>query len=297
MPLACGCRGFEVGAGARIGAVSDAGESRSPLSRALIARRALASVASLFATGVFVTIIRGERFSGLQWLAPVALTGAPVVAAVSIWSGRIGLQLLARGIWWSLLLLGGLISLSESSDHSGCAVALAGACSLLLSGRSGLDGDRGRFRPVAFRGTLTVALVFAIADTATLLWFGLARAVAEHQFSAILLVPPMVAGIVGLLRLRTWGLLVSLTCNLLVAILAATRTLDLPYALRPLLIGTAIVQLLVPIPMWVAIARRRIPPPDGWRRTKLVVSTAVIIAIAMTSVCFSLLVERTAYTY
>jgi hypothetical protein len=56
------------------------------------------------------------------------------------------------------------------------------------------------------------------------------------------------------------------------------------------------VQLLVPIPMWIAIARRRIPPPDAWRRTKLVVSTAIIVGIAVTSVCFSLLVERTVYT-
>jgi hypothetical protein len=31
----------------------------------------------------------------------------------------------------------------------------------------------GRFQPVAFRGTLTVALVLAMADTGAMLWLGL----------------------------------------------------------------------------------------------------------------------------
>jgi hypothetical protein len=224
------------------------------------------------------------------------LTLLPALAAISIWSRRTGAQLLARGIWWSLLLLGGLVAVIERSDYSGCAIALASACSLLVMGRNGLDAEAGRFQPVAFRGTLTLALVMAIADTATCFWCGLGQATHERELRVILLVPLMIAGIVGLLRLRTWGLLVSLACNVLVAILGWTGTLGLPPEIRPLLIVTAVVQLLVPIPMWIAIARRRIPPPDAWRRTKLVVSTAIIVGIAVTSVCFSLLVERTVYT-
>jgi hypothetical protein len=267
-------------------------------SRALVARRAIATAASLFAVWVFVqTLGVAYHRADLRWLPAALLTFAPLLAAVSIWSRRVGAQLLARGIWWSLLLLGGLVALMERKDYSGCGIALASACSLITAGRTGLDGEGGRFQPVAFRGTLTLALIMAIADTATCFWMGVGQVTYERTPRVFLLVPFMIAGIVGLLRLRTWGLLVSLACNALVAILAWTGTLRLHEELRPLLIGTALVQLVVPIPMWIAIARHRIPPPDAWRRTKLVVSTAVILAIAATSVALSLLVERSVYTY
>jgi hypothetical protein len=265
--------------------------------RATGLRRALATAASLFAVLVFLRTFgwfyRREEY---RWLPPVIVTLLPVLAGVSIWSRRIGGQLLARGIWWSLLLLGGLVAVMERSDYSGCGIALASACSLLAMGRNGLDAEEGPFQPVAFRGTLMLALVMAIADTATCLWWAVAQLSSPREIRLILLVPVMLAGVVGLLRLRTWGLLVSLACNVLVVILGGTGALRLPHELRPLLIGTAVVQLLVPIPMWIAIARGRIPPPDAWRRTKLLVSTAVILGIAVTSVCFSLLFERTVYT-
>jgi len=276
--------------------VSGEGEQRSGVSHALVVRRTLATASSLFAAWLFVTLLKHSHLYELRWLAPAALTAGPILAAFAVWNPRVGWQLLARGIWWSLLLVGGLVSAFERHDYTGCGVALAAACSLLLAGRVDLDGARGRFQPVAFRGTLMLALVLAIADTATSLYFGIAQTV-EGQIRVILLVPAMIAGIVGLLRLRTWGLLLSLACNVLVAVLAATRTLQLPDGLRPLLIATAVLQLLIPIPMWIAIVRRRVPPPDGWRRTKLVVATLVIVAIAATSVAFSLRVERLVYDY
>jgi hypothetical protein len=283
-------------ADAKLGPVSDAGEQRFPGPRALILRRVLASAASLVAAAVFVYLLRHERLRGLQWLAPIALMGAPVLAAAAIWIRRVALQLLARGIWWSLLLLGGLIAFVAGTTGAGvafgCHLALASAVSLLAAGATGLDEDGGRFRPVAFRGTLMLALVLAIADTATLVWFGLAQAVDERIFRALWLVPPMVAGVVGLLRMRTWGLLLSLTCNLLVAVLASTRVLIFPYQLRWLLVATAIVQLLIPIPIWVSIARGRLPPPDRWRRAKRIASAAVIAGIAVVSVYFTYFSER-----
>ena len=259
-------------------------------------RRVLASMASLGAAVVFVFLLRHERLRGLQWLAPIALMGAPVLAAAAIWIRRVSWQLLARGIWWSVLLLGALLAVVSGGTEAGltfpCHLALASAVALLAAGATGLDEGSGRFRPMAFRGTLMLALVLAIADTATLLWFGLAQAVDERIFRALLLVPPMVAGVIGLLRLRTWGLLVSLTCNLLVAVLASTRILTFPYQLRWLLIATAVVQLLIPIPIWVSIATGRLPPPERWRRAKRIASAAVIAGIAVVSVYFTYLRER-----
>jgi hypothetical protein len=130
-------------------------------------------------------------------------------------------------------------------------------------------------------------MVLAIADTATLLWIGSLEAMDRKVFGALLLVPGMILGVVGLLRLRTWGLLVSLTCNVLLVVLASTSILDLPPQLRWMVTATAIAQLLVPVPMWIAIARRRLPPPDQFRRLKRVASTAVIAGIAASSVYFT----------
>jgi len=132
---------------------------------------------------------------------------------------------------------------------------------------------------------LTLALVLAIADTGALLWFGFGTAVFDGHPAILLVVPLMIAGVVGLLRLRTWGLIAGIVSNLLVAILAATRVLDLPGPLRTLFIATATLQLLVPLPMLVTIARRRPPSdPERWRRLKAWGAPAAIVGIAAVSV-------------
>jgi hypothetical protein len=51
----------------------------------------------------------------------------------------------------------------------------------------------------------------------------------------------------------------------------------------------AIVQLLIPLPMWVAIIRRRPPPPDRWQTAKMIASTIVIVALASLTVVTALL--------
>jgi hypothetical protein len=98
------------------------------------------------------------------------------------------------------------------------------------------------------------------------------------------MVPPMAAGVIGLLRLRTWGLILSVGSNLVVAVLALARVLYLPGPLRALFVGTAILQLIIPIPMLVTIVRGRAPGPDRWRRTKRAVWTAAIVGLAGFSV-------------
>jgi len=248
-------------------------------------------------TGAMAWAMHAEHIHGVRWVPLLLLMSAPLLAAVSIASRRVGFQLLARGIWWSFLLLGGLIAAMiglEDDGKSGypCLFTVANAFCLLAVGTTGLDDDGGRFRPAAFRGTLLLAMVLAIADSVTLLWIGSAQAVDARAFGALFLVPGMIVGVIGLLRLRTWGLLISLTCNVLVAILASTGVLNLPAELRWLLVSTAIAQLLVPVPMWIAIARRRLPPPERFRRLKRVVSTAVIAGIAASSVYFTYFYSR-----
>jgi len=252
-----------------------------------VARRALASTVSV---GMAVLMFRAFAAEAAHevprrlWIPLIVLVGAPVVSAAGIWTRVLGLQLLARAYWWAQLLFASLVSLTGVTDRLVPALAIASACALLSAGRLGLDeGAGGRFRPVAFRGTLMLALVLAMADAGTFSWLGTLQAM-DGKVRLILFAVPMIAAVIGLLRLRTWGLLVSVVCNLLVAVLAGTGLLDLPNDLRRLFIGNAIAQLLIPLPMWIAIIRRRPPQPDGWRRTKLIASTAVILLLALINV-------------
>jgi len=128
-----------------------------------------------------------------------------------------------------------------------------------------------------------VALVLAMADAGAFLWFGIGNAMFDHSWSVLLMVPLMIAGVIGLLRLRTWGLIVSLVTNLAIAILAVTHILNLPSPLRQLFVGSAVLQMLVPLPMIVAIVRDRAPSADAWRRTKVVVPVLIVIGTAALS--------------
>lgn len=248
-------------------------------------RRLAACAASLTVAAVFFHIFSDDDTRTSERLFADSVIAVPVVAAALIWSGHLVAQLLARGTWWSLLLVGGLMALigDREGRHLGAYIAMCNAGALLVVGSSSLD-SRGRFAPVAFRGTLLVALVLAIADTGAFLWFGTGSMMFEGRYSCLLLVPLMITGVIGLLRLRTWGLMVSLFTNLLIAILAIAGVLFLPGPLRGLFVGTAVLQMLVPIPMVIAIVRGRTPSPDAWRRTKIVVPAIAIAGVAAFSV-------------
>jgi hypothetical protein len=257
----------------------------------LRARLSLATLASLGLSAVFVGILRHDDIPRAQRLPFAFMLAFPLGAAAGIWWQRLGAQLLARGIWWSLLLLGALMAVIVGSDghHEDFLLASFAAVALLAAGSAGLDQERGRFQPVAFRGTLLLALVLAMADTFTFLWLGVARLLLDRSPGVLLLVPPMIAGVVGLLRLRTWGLIVSLLSNVAVVVLSSTGVLALPSWFRTLYVASATLQLLVPVPMIVSIVRGRVPPTGQWRRTKRVVSTAVIAAVVALAFCGSFL--------
>jgi hypothetical protein len=255
--------------------------------RVTTARRALASMVSFgIAVALWVAFTAdreqgpaGERF--VLWV----LTATPAVAAAGIWIRRVGFQLLARGLWWTGLLSSCLIATIPEPDvaHFGARIGLLAAAALLAAGSTGLE-PAGRFQPIAFRGTLLLSLTLAIADTGGLGLFGAARLIARGSPGALLLVVPMVVGAIGLLRMRTWGLLVSLAANVLVVSLVSSGVVDLPPPLRWLYVATAIAQLLVPVPMLITIVRRRPPGTSDWRRAKQIGRTVAVLALAGTGV-------------
>jgi hypothetical protein len=248
--------------------------------RSVQVRRLGASLASLtLAVLWFFKLWPRTRFHSPEDVLFFSLIAVPPGAAALIWSRRLSAQLLARGAWWSFLLIGALMATATRYDASfGFLVVVCSAAALLVTGRTGL-AESDRFQPAAFRGTLILALVLAMADTGALLVVGLGGALFENHMALILLVPMMIAGVIGLLRLRTWGLAVNLTSNLLVALLGSSDVLYLPGELRPLFVGSAIVQLLIPVPMLVTIARGRAPGPDRWGGAKVWLTRAVIVGI------------------
>jgi hypothetical protein len=204
----------------------------------------------------------------------------PFVAGAMIWSRFLAAQLLARGAWWSMLLCTCLISVT-SGEHEPIMGLVIGcnAIALLAAGGIGLE-NRKAFAPVAFRGTLLIALMLAMADAGAFAWFGLGNAVFDHSYSVAMVVPFMILGVIGLLRLRTWGLVVSLAANLAIATLAATGVLNLPSPLRQLFIGSAVLQMIIPLPMLVAIIRKQPPRPAAWPRARKLAPALIVCSLA-----------------
>ncbi|HUJ61846.1 MAG TPA: hypothetical protein VLX92_25250 [Kofleriaceae bacterium] len=244
-------------------------------------RLAVACAASL-AIAIRLYLVMPHAYdSAAERIFTYATIAVPGVAALLIWSRALAAQLLARGTWWSMLLLGTLVAMIGDRDarHVAAFAAACSALALIAAGSRGLD-SRGRFTPVAFRGTLLVALVLAMADAGGLAWFGAGSAVFEHRYSVVMVVPLMIVGVIGLLRLRTWGLIVSMIANATIVVLAAAGVLTLPTPLRQLFIGSAALQLIIPLPMIVSIVRGRAPDPTAFRRTKAVAPIVVIVALA-----------------
>ena len=136
---------------------------------------------------------------------------------------------------------------------------------------------------MAFRGTLQLSLVLAMADTASLALFGVVAPVLASDTTLAAKLLPLAAltglGVAGLLRLRTWGLLVALASNLLVGSSPPHGPSPVPMALQNLFVATALLQVIVPLPMIVRLALRRPPPPDRWQGFRTIGATAAIVGL------------------
>lgn len=198
--------------------------------------------------------------------------GLLMVSAALVGHRVLSAQLMVRAVLWCHLLLGFLMSIDGGSGERpvGCVVALATGTALVLLGRRGLEHSSPRFSPTAFRGSLILALVMALADAQSLALFGLQRLTrgTESALPLLACTTLMIVALVGLYRLRLWGVVLNIVGNLLVAGLAIGGGLDLPDVLVGALCTTAVIQLLLPIPMLVAMARGRAPEPGPshpWR--------------------------------
>jgi hypothetical protein len=239
----------------------------SQLGRVL--RLAVASVASI--GGAVIMRSWASSIPTALWI-PAGLLG---LSALLLHHREVGSQLVARSVWWANFVLGTLISLLGSGHERslGLLLATATGAALLAMGRMGLEEqEASAFRPVAFRNTLVFGMVMAVADAQALLLFGALKIEEKGRSgvlgwrleSALLLASAalVMVSILGLYRLRVWGLLLGALSAAVIGALALADVYDLGSPLNWGLALTSAAQLLLPIPVVVAIARRRAPEPS-----------------------------------
>jgi hypothetical protein len=221
-----------------------------------------------------------------------------VVSALLAHHGRVGSQLLARSVWWANLCLGVLLSFPGNDRERlvGLVLVIATGAPLLAMGRLGLDGDEeSAFRPVAFRTTLALGMMMAVADAQALLLLGALKIEGEAwprkslsqtaQGVILLLAAGMIlVAIAGLYRLRVWGLLLAALCAVGLIGLAASDVCGLTRPLPQALMASAVVQLLLPAPIVAAIVRGRAPAPRAPSRLARLVPALVVAALVGSSV-------------
>jgi hypothetical protein len=252
------------------------------MSKILVSRRAGASLGAL-GGAVCMRSWSGGPLPSALWLPTLLL----LASALLVWRRHVGGQLLARAVWWSNLILGTVIATTANGTDRPIAayLALCTGGALLAVGRSDLHEatPSGSFLPLAFRGTLMCMLVMAMADAQSLLLFGALDVTAHmqpRQGIPIAIAIPLVASVIGLYRLRLWGLLLTLGGSALLAAAALSGALDVPGPLRVAYVVTAAAQWLVSLPLVVALIRRRAPAAPSLR-TRGYAATAALVGLMM----------------
>lgn len=238
----------------------------------------------------------------LIWLELAAVAAVPLVlVGFALWlAHRRGFvsQVFSRALLWSLTVIVGLMQWmlsrlwragADPEFPIGDTVALVGTLvcvgALLVLGNHGLRSPRQTgFRRTPLHGVLTLSLVMGLADTILL-------AVAQLAIGKLSTFDPVVVilciwlgvSAFGLYRLRTWGLIAMIVGNLAELVLAAQGMLNGVGDMVVALILTAVVQLLLPLPIIRAMLRRG----EEVRALPKVVErlpTIVLLAVAALSV-------------
>lgn len=211
-------------------------------------RRAIATAAVMAGVGLLLTVE-----------APVAAipVAALSLSAVLLHRDHAGAQLLARAIWLAVLLPA-TAAVLFAGIPTWAALPVALAAALVVMGRRGL-GESSGFRPKVLRRTFLGALgigmvnaVWMLGAAATGLMNGVTNGTVAMLAAAAV---ALMAGSVGLYRMRLWGLLAIVATNLAVLGLSISST-ELFATLIPLW-GLSAVQLATLAPAFYRIARPR----------------------------------------
>jgi len=247
---------------------------------------------SALAAAVLMRISWSGSGTAALWIPTAFLA----LSALLLHHGVVGSQLIARSAWWATLVLGTLLALAghgSTEGERGMLLAMTTGTALLAMGRLGLEeGEGSAFRPVAFRTTLTLGMIMAVADAQALALFGALKlqrggwkeSASESGPQSILLLLSagvLVLAITGLYRMRVWGLLLATLCAAAVAVLSVTNVYGLPNPLRAGMALTSMAQVLLPMPILVAIFRRRPVAPSSSPSRLARLAPAALVAVMM----------------
>lgn len=251
-------------------------------------RKLLAGAAGLVSAVYFVVEVGDMRDLALL-AVPV---GGPLVAAMLVHRPTLGPQLVARAVWWSSLALGVLLCVvgSGSDSRLGFAMTLACGAALLIIGRKGLAeaSERAAFMPAAFRSSLLLLMVLAVADAQSLALF----AVVDHnKDSGRALVPLVVsaiaftAGFIGLYRLALWGAFLNFAVALALFLVTASGAIRLTSHLDVMISMLMGVHVLVAAPVIVGVLRQKPLPslPQPVRAVLAPVAIAILMVIGISA--------------
>ncbi len=290
------------------GALRQGLDPAMPAPRAVRGARFSLALAMLgFVAMASIDNVRSPQDSGRMFavVLPLALL---VWASLTLETRSLARQMLVRAIAWSSLVIGVMVAAVGLPEFSWCGppIAVGSGAALLSMGGRGLGITSTVFRPIAFRAQLLVALVLAMADAQTLVFSGLVEVVSYRipplpgvplvtkilfggQIAVqVLLHPALVSGavmivaIAGIVRLRTWALLLNLVANVAIAALALDGTLHVSPPVAIALSLTATVQLLLPVPILAAALgdRNRDRRPLGAWGPRLVRGVIVVMMMA-----------------
>jgi hypothetical protein len=271
-------------------------------SRPRIVATALMALGCLAAAGVPLWVAHHEHFHGMLLALVASYALLLMVAGGLTFLRSPGAQLFARSIWWSAFGAGILAALFAARDAEVARPALVmvlGMSTALLSvGRRGIAGDDPRFALSAYRGVIMVSMIMALADAQALGWLGSTMLYAglrhgvhmsEVKQGLAMLACGAVAltALLGLYKLRLWGLMLSAVTTLAIGALAFTPMFGIrdagpiPYAFAV----SAAIQMALLAPLFVAIVRHRAPSPPSPRAQRIaaIAPAAIIIALAVLS--------------
>lgn len=228
-----------------------------------------------------------ECLSPTDILSVVGLpTVALLVSLVLLSSRTAGAQMLLRALLWSTAMLGALANISEPHLVPVTALAANLACggALLVLRAHGLEPERyrGSFAPIAHHGVLTLMMILAVADAQTLVSWSLGAKL--RDLAPGLCGLAMIAGIVGLYRLRLWGLLCNLVLSIAVAALALGGALEVPPVVVAMLCTSAALQLVLAAIVLRSVRRGAPAELPRWARVGRYLVWGAIGAVMVTGI-------------
>ncbi len=218
-------------------------------------------------------------------LIPVVSLAVAVLCAVlaPLWA-----QLLARAVQWSNLGLGLAMTILGSSDERprGLLLALACGSTLLVLDQHGLAEAERRadFVPAAFRNSLLLLIVLAMADSLSFALFGsvsLQESVAGMGVLLLAAAALLVVGFVLLLRLSVRGLYVNAAACVLAAASVPLAARHQSEGIDAMLLILSVVHLLVLVVVAASIRRGRALLSSTARSRKLVTRGVILALMAL----------------